>query len=120
LRDPRRDDHTICTAIAPDDVFTVRTYATTAPYEAPASAQIRTSKTTNQHVTALQNRQTRNSDKSQVSWTSAAVDQQFQCEAYGGSAREKSARRRLFDRADLQADLATQVFAAAPSSTARP
>jgi hypothetical protein len=43
----------------------VRTYATTAPYEAPASAQIRTSNTTNQHVTALQNRQTRNSDKSQ-------------------------------------------------------
>jgi hypothetical protein len=44
----------------------VRTYATVAPYEAPASAQIRTSNTTNQHVTALQNRQTRNSDKSQA------------------------------------------------------
>jgi hypothetical protein len=24
-RDPRRDDHTICTAVAPDLVFTVRT-----------------------------------------------------------------------------------------------
>jgi hypothetical protein len=33
LREPRRDDHTICTAVAPDLVFTVRTYATTAPYE---------------------------------------------------------------------------------------
>jgi hypothetical protein len=25
LRDPRRDDHTICTAVAPEEVFTVRT-----------------------------------------------------------------------------------------------
>jgi hypothetical protein len=31
-RDPRRDDHTICTAVAPELVFTVRTYATSAPY----------------------------------------------------------------------------------------
>jgi hypothetical protein len=31
-RDPRRDDHTICTTVAPELVFTVRTYATTAPY----------------------------------------------------------------------------------------
>jgi hypothetical protein len=29
-RDPRREDHTICTAVAPEAVFTVRTYATTA------------------------------------------------------------------------------------------
>ena len=28
-RDPRRDDHTTCTAVAPDTVFTVRTYAAT-------------------------------------------------------------------------------------------
>ena len=26
--EPRREDQTICTAIAPDAVFTVRTYAT--------------------------------------------------------------------------------------------
>src|SRR5262249_14680021 len=26
-RDPRRDDHTICTAVAPELVLTVRTYA---------------------------------------------------------------------------------------------
>lgn len=32
-QEPRRDDYTICTAIASDAVFTVRTYATTAPYE---------------------------------------------------------------------------------------
>lgn len=31
-RDPRRDEYTICTAVAPDEVVTVRTYATTRPY----------------------------------------------------------------------------------------
>ena len=31
LRDPRRDDHTICTAVAPDFVFAVRTYGTRPP-----------------------------------------------------------------------------------------
>ena len=34
-RDPRREDHTICTAVAPDAVFTVRTYATTRTLRAP-------------------------------------------------------------------------------------
>jgi hypothetical protein len=33
FRDPRRNDHTIWTAVAPDEVFTVRTYATTRAYE---------------------------------------------------------------------------------------
>ncbi|PXW99593.1 hypothetical protein C8E89_14016 [Mycolicibacterium moriokaense] len=33
LREPRRDNHTAYTAVAPELVFTVRTYATTAPYE---------------------------------------------------------------------------------------
>jgi hypothetical protein len=33
-RDPRREDHTIWTAAAPDAVFTVRTYATRRDYEA--------------------------------------------------------------------------------------
>jgi len=31
LRDPPRDDHTMCTAAAPDAVFTVRTHATPQP-----------------------------------------------------------------------------------------
>ncbi len=66
MRDRRRDDHTICTAVAPEEVFTVRTYATSAPYEATASAQIRTSTTPNLKVNDLQSRRTRNSDKSQV------------------------------------------------------
>ena len=65
-RDPRRDDHTICTAVAPELVFSVRTYATNAPYEARPSAQIRTSCPINLQVTALQRRGTHHSDKSQV------------------------------------------------------
>jgi len=32
LRDPRREEYTICTAVAPEAVFTVRTYATKRPY----------------------------------------------------------------------------------------
>ena len=32
-RDPRREDHTICTAVAPEAVFTVRMLATAAAYE---------------------------------------------------------------------------------------
>ena len=32
-RDPRREEYTICTARAPDAVFTVRTYATDPPYD---------------------------------------------------------------------------------------
>jgi DNA polymerase III subunit beta len=32
FRDPRRDDHTICTTAAPDFAFTVRTYGTRPPY----------------------------------------------------------------------------------------
>jgi hypothetical protein len=31
--DPRRDEYTICTAVAPEAVLTVRTYATTRDYE---------------------------------------------------------------------------------------
>jgi hypothetical protein len=66
LRDPRRDDHMICTAMAPELVFAARTYATNAPYEATASAQIRTSHTANSQVIAVQSRGTSHSDKSQV------------------------------------------------------
>jgi hypothetical protein len=41
-REPRRDDYTICTAIAPDAVFTARTDATAAPYEPRFTAHIST------------------------------------------------------------------------------
>ena len=34
-RDPRRDDHTTCGAVAPDFVFTVRTYGTSPLYGPP-------------------------------------------------------------------------------------
>ena len=47
-------------------VFTVRTYATQAPYGPAPSAQIHTRIQLNPQVTALQDRRTRNSDKSQV------------------------------------------------------
>ena len=33
LREPRRLDHTICTAVAPEAVFTVRTWAIRAAYD---------------------------------------------------------------------------------------
>lgn len=33
LREPRRLDHTICTAVTPEAVFTVRTWATRAAYD---------------------------------------------------------------------------------------
>jgi hypothetical protein len=65
LRDPRRVDHTICTAVAPEVVFTVSTYATNAPYEPTASAQICTRTTVKTQVNELQNPPTPNSDKSQ-------------------------------------------------------
>jgi hypothetical protein len=34
FRDPRRDEYTICTAVAPDAVLTVRTYGTRRSYSA--------------------------------------------------------------------------------------
>jgi hypothetical protein len=50
---------------APEVVFTVRTYATNAPYEPTASAQICTRTTVKTQVNELQNPPTPNSDKSQ-------------------------------------------------------
>jgi len=35
-RDPRRDEYTICTAVAPDAVLTVRRYGDTTPAYGPA------------------------------------------------------------------------------------
>lgn len=31
-REPRLDEYTICTAVAPDDIFTIRTYGDTRPH----------------------------------------------------------------------------------------
>jgi hypothetical protein len=53
-RDPRRVDHTICTAVAPEAVFTVRTYATSAPYEPRISVQISAQQRPNPQISALQ------------------------------------------------------------------
>ena len=49
----RREVHTICTAVALEEVFTVRTFATHAPYGHPASAHIRTRNTPKPHVNDL-------------------------------------------------------------------
>jgi hypothetical protein len=35
FREPCRDDHKTCTAVAPDFVLTVRTYGTSPPYGPP-------------------------------------------------------------------------------------
>src|SRR6266511_369514 len=50
-RDPRREECTICTALAPDAVFTVRTYGDTGiPYGPGLSAQIRPARRANPQV----------------------------------------------------------------------
>jgi|HubBroStandDraft_6_1064221.scaffolds.fasta_scaffold3283599_1 hypothetical protein len=76
FRDPRWQDHTTWTAVAPDAVFTVRTYATRRDYELRRSAQILYSQPTNQQLTALQPNRSRSGDKSQVilgAWTVIAA-----------------------------------------------
>jgi hypothetical protein len=65
FRDPRREDHTTRTPVAPDEVFTVRTCATTRDYEPRPSAQIRRPQQANRQVTALRSDRSRHSDKSQ-------------------------------------------------------
>jgi DNA-binding GntR family transcriptional regulator len=66
LRAPRREECTIWTAIAPDGVFTVRTYATTKQPMGPASAQVQAARSANPPVTALRPRETHPGDKSRV------------------------------------------------------
>jgi hypothetical protein len=66
FRDPRREDHTTWTAVAPDEVFTVRTYTTTGDYEPWPSAQLRRPQPLNQQATALTLGRPGSSDKSQV------------------------------------------------------
>jgi hypothetical protein len=84
-RDPRRRDHTICTAVAPEAVFTVRTKATSAAY-GPALVfkfrRIRTRKTAGR-----QPRQNPKREPSQV-----------------GLAHEPARARRLLSPSDPLAD----------------
>src|ERR1700756_5253012 len=65
-RAPRRENHTICTALAPEAVFTVRTYATPAAYEPRFSAQISAETNTNQQVKPLAIIKTGQREPSQV------------------------------------------------------
>jgi hypothetical protein len=51
-REPRREEHTICTAVAPEAVFTVRTQATTAPDEPEFSAHFSAQSEENPQVNA--------------------------------------------------------------------
>lgn len=65
-RDPRREECTICTAVAPDDAFTVRRYGDTRHDTASASAQPRHPPATNPQVSGLAPRSTQESGRSQV------------------------------------------------------
>jgi hypothetical protein len=64
---PRREEYTICTAVAPEDAFTVRTYGDTRTHYGqapPASAQIPRRSRPNVQVRKLQPAKPRNADKS--------------------------------------------------------
>ena len=65
-RDPRREEHTIWTAVAPGDVPTVRTYGDTRPHDpAPrASAQMPRRTRANPQARGLQPAKLRHTDKS--------------------------------------------------------
>jgi hypothetical protein len=52
VREPRREECTICSATAPEDVLTVRMWATTPQPTAPASAQIRPARAANRRSQA--------------------------------------------------------------------
>jgi hypothetical protein len=68
-RDPRREEYTICTAVAPEDVLTLRTYGDTRTHygpASPASAQIPRLTGTNPQVRKLQPAKLRDADKSRV------------------------------------------------------
>ncbi len=64
-RDPRCQEYTICTAVAPDAVFTVRTYGTRQLY-GPFSVQIQLRRTGNPQVTAVASAQNPNREPTQV------------------------------------------------------
>ena len=59
-RDPRRQDHTICTAVAPEAVFTVRTKATSAAYGPALVFKFRRIHTQNSRSTVHSHARTRN------------------------------------------------------------
>jgi hypothetical protein len=66
---PRREEYTICTAVAPEDAFTVRTYGDTRTHYGqapPASAQIPRRSRPNVQVRKLQPAKPRNADKSRA------------------------------------------------------
>jgi hypothetical protein len=66
-REPRWEEYTICTAVAPGDVFTVRRYGDTRPQYGLPSAQIDHSPATNLQVIDLQPRSNPEWGRSQVS-----------------------------------------------------
>ena len=65
-RDPRREECTICTALAPEAVFTVPTYGDTPHPTTRISAQIQPPRTANPQVTEPQARRTAGHVTSQV------------------------------------------------------
>jgi hypothetical protein len=69
-REPRREESTICTAVAPEDVFTVRTYGGTRPHYCPDnqgySAQIPDPTRTNLQVNVSGSAEVRDRDQSRV------------------------------------------------------
>jgi hypothetical protein len=73
-REPRRHDHTIGTAVAPEAVFTVRTKATNA-VTARFSVQIPANPNAKQQVNRLQPRQNPKREPSQVpTWLNLVFD----------------------------------------------
>jgi hypothetical protein len=64
-RDPRRQDHTICTVVAPGTVFTVRTKASSVAY-GPLRVQIPTNPNTKRQVSHPQSHQNPKHEPSQV------------------------------------------------------
>jgi hypothetical protein len=57
---PRCEEYTICTAVAPDAVFTARTYGTGPAYGPRISAQIQLSRTKNLQVSSVEAVRTQN------------------------------------------------------------
>ena len=89
LRDPRREDHTIWTASAPDAVFTVRTYATRRDYEPRLSAQIRDQPAAKSQVTAPRPSKSRTGDKSQVDFEREIVHVRYQLKRIKGQGMKR-------------------------------
>jgi hypothetical protein len=78
-RDPRRENHTTYTAVAPKAVFTMRTLATRAAQAPEFSAQIPTAQTEKQQVNPLRLSRTPNREPSQGRSISAASTRVAAC-----------------------------------------